>query len=284
MNLFNENAIPASNAYRVRITPENAKEWLATRNKVNRAISNELVQRLTRSMKTDRWIDNGQPIILNSEGELIDGQHRLTAIVRSNQAAECLVINDVSDPRAFQTIDDGKKRGLECAVSAMGYANATAVASIGKLFYKIHHASDLEAFLISTHTEQNVVIAEFIDGVPQIVEAAVMARKTKLLCKTRIMGAALTMFLVMNPDKAREFHDLFVRAEYPYENHPVKQLRERFIRDKISSCKMTDLERLAIIFKAWNCWHKEKPIKSLNWSRKKDPAKKFPIPFGWTRS
>ncbi len=282
MDFFNGSAIQARNVYQVNMSPEMAADILHSRNGKNRNLSEELVKRLVSALIADKWTFNGQPIVFDDSGSLIDGQHRLSAIVRAKRSAECLVVTDISDPMAFHTIDDGKKRGLFCNISSMGFSNSKVVASIGKLFYTFCHSKDLTRFVISTHTEQNIILAEFISKIPEINEAALLANRTSKLCNASVLGAALLIFLKIDPEKARLFHNMLCESEYPYPDHPVKQLHNRLFRDRLSSNKLNNLERLALIFKAWNYFMKGKSVKEIRWSRRRNPDQDFPIPYGWT--
>lgn len=67
----------------IRITPALADEWLRTRNKGNRTISEPHVDMLARQMSAGNWLSIHQPIAFDKSGELNDGQHRLAAVVRS---------------------------------------------------------------------------------------------------------------------------------------------------------------------------------------------------------
>ncbi|WP_257264502.1 ParB/RepB/Spo0J family partition protein [Endozoicomonas sp. ONNA2] len=111
---------------RLLMTPEMAENILEERNGRNRKISKELVRRISRDIKNDRWIFNGQPIIFDDEGHLIDGQHRLTAIARSGKAVETLVVSGIEDKKAFHTIDHGKPRTFGCNLSADKISNYNA--------------------------------------------------------------------------------------------------------------------------------------------------------------
>ncbi|NCC66460.1 MAG: hypothetical protein EOM15_17640 [Spirochaetia bacterium] len=74
-----------------RITPEMATRMLSG-NKDNRAINKSRVTLYAKAMKEGRWVENGQTIIISTDGFLIDGQHRLTALVAAGVTLEMLVV------------------------------------------------------------------------------------------------------------------------------------------------------------------------------------------------
>jgi hypothetical protein len=96
---------------RILVTPEMAATWL-DRNEANRSIRKTAVARLANDMATGYWVEtNPQPIIIDPSGAVIDGQHRLSAIVKSGRAVWLFVASNV--PRSTQlVIDDHIKRDV----------------------------------------------------------------------------------------------------------------------------------------------------------------------------
>lgn len=74
----------------VLITPEMAAEWL-TRNKINRAVRQHAVDHYARQMRLGQWRLTHQGICVDAGGNLVDGQHRLRAIVESQVSVEMMV-------------------------------------------------------------------------------------------------------------------------------------------------------------------------------------------------
>lgn len=95
----------------IEITPEMAKEMLERNMKNNRRVSKETVMRYARIMKAGGWNLTHQGIAFDTDGELIDGQHRLHAIVQANVPVKLMVTYGVEHTQgeAF-TIDAGLKR------------------------------------------------------------------------------------------------------------------------------------------------------------------------------
>jgi len=75
----------------VTVTSEIAKKMLE-KNKENRAVNKARVTQYSKAMQEGRWIENGQPVILSSDGFLVDGQHRLNAIIKADATIEMLVV------------------------------------------------------------------------------------------------------------------------------------------------------------------------------------------------
>lgn len=106
----------------VLITPEIAARWLSN-NSGNRRITPSRVSALASEMSSGRWILTGQAVQLDSTGRLIDGQHRLSAVVQSGVSVQMLVANGV-DRSAQVVIDTGKTRSFSDVLTMNGIGNS----------------------------------------------------------------------------------------------------------------------------------------------------------------
>lgn len=93
----------------VQMTPEWAQHLLSNQNGHNRKIKTGHVASLTESIKRGEWKLTSQGIAIGTNGQLLDGQHRLTAIRDSGQAVPVLLATEC-DPSIFTVIDTGSKR------------------------------------------------------------------------------------------------------------------------------------------------------------------------------
>jgi len=103
------NARPYNNAYTVYVSPEMAKQWLNDNNNFNRPINQAVVDMYVRQIKSGLWRRTHQGIAFNTNGILIDGQHRLMAIVNANVTVSVLIFIDES-PDNYEYIDCGRNR------------------------------------------------------------------------------------------------------------------------------------------------------------------------------
>ena len=96
------------NSYTIDVTPELARKWLDLA-RFNRDINYAVVAQYARQMKEGLWRATHQGIALTKSGVLIDGQHRLLAIVKSNQTVPMTVCVDEPEDN-FEFIDCGRNR------------------------------------------------------------------------------------------------------------------------------------------------------------------------------
>ncbi len=99
------------------ITPEVAQEYL-THNTRNRKLSKPYARQLAQELEQGRWKPTHQGIAFDANGALVDGQHRLQAIVSSGVSAPIQVTRGV-DPEAFDVIDQHLRR-TAAQIVAMG--------------------------------------------------------------------------------------------------------------------------------------------------------------------
>ncbi len=78
------------------ITPETAKEYLK-HNKQNRPLKPRVVETYAKDMRNGKWQLNPEGIGFYENGDLFDGQHRLTAIMKADTAVQMVVIRGVPD-------------------------------------------------------------------------------------------------------------------------------------------------------------------------------------------
>jgi hypothetical protein len=96
--------------YAMLVTPEMAAAWL-TANTANRAVRRSHAVSLARLMRAGEWRLTHQGVAFDRSGHLIDGQHRLLAIVEAGVPVEILVFVDCPDD-TFGALDRGLKRQL----------------------------------------------------------------------------------------------------------------------------------------------------------------------------
>lgn len=89
------------------ITPELARVYLQF-NTGNRNLRKNHVKSLANDMKNGNFEITGQTICFDEDGKLIDGQHRLNAVIESNCTVNMLVVRGLK--RGTHNIDVGLKR------------------------------------------------------------------------------------------------------------------------------------------------------------------------------
>lgn len=100
------------------ITPELAKAFLKKNINNYRKFDTRRINTYAADMKTGKWQFNGESIKFNENDELVDGQHRLMAIIKADEPIKMLVIYGVKND--VNIYDSGKNRTLLETACAYG--------------------------------------------------------------------------------------------------------------------------------------------------------------------
>ncbi|TXH43698.1 MAG: hypothetical protein E6Q97_33780 [Desulfurellales bacterium] len=113
------------------ITPKQAEKYLQF-NTSNRNIRKALVGQYARDMANGKWKLTHQGLAFNCDGTLLDGQHRLRAIVESGVTVQMLVARGVNSEHQL-VMDDHAKRSAGDALTLLRGERVTAeqVAIVG---------------------------------------------------------------------------------------------------------------------------------------------------------
>ena len=121
----------------IDVSPDLAKYYLS-KNTANRTVSKRHVIGLANQMKNGLWLLTHQAICFDIAGNLIDGQHRLHAIVKANMVIKMMVVTG-ADNQTFTVLDTGKNRNAADVLSIENVRNYTQVAACIRLWYKLRN-------------------------------------------------------------------------------------------------------------------------------------------------
>ncbi|MCR1783115.1 hypothetical protein KVF89_11280 [Nocardioides carbamazepini] len=112
----------------VEVTPQLAETWLS-RNTNNRNVRRSVIDAYARDIEAGRWRLNGETIKFGPSGVLLDGQHRLSAVVQADVAVPMVVVRNLGD-HVMATVDTGAKRSYADALKLAGEENTTTLAAV----------------------------------------------------------------------------------------------------------------------------------------------------------
>lgn len=139
------------------ITPEVAQQYLASNSRQQRKLRRRKVAEYADDMRNGRWGLNGATIVIDEHGNLIDGQHRLSAVVESGTTQRFVVVRNVSED-SYETIDQGMKRTLADASEFN-----TVECAIGKAMASFENAPSIRAALRSRNAT-NAAAIEYMNA------------------------------------------------------------------------------------------------------------------------
>lgn len=125
------------------VTPAMAADWLKLNVDNNRAITEARVESYVRSIKNDEWQLTPEGIMFDTDGNLIDGQHRLTAISRAGKPVKMVVWTNVPF-EVMEVLNTGVARTTADILTVTGgmgdvSGNAKVAVARASMIYRLHH-------------------------------------------------------------------------------------------------------------------------------------------------
>ena len=259
----------------VLVTPEIALEWLK-RNDKNRTFTRGNARALAAEMQRGYWKENGESIVFDTNGVLIDGQHRLQAVLNSGHEYRGPVITGIQ-AAARPTVDTGTKRTASHNLQMASEANATVLASAIMLWrgYQARTPRQI-THPASTAPEDRLTIPrilEYLQEWPGLREAAREALALRPSGRGRSLvpssEAAMIWFAIVQSgasrDRASQFMGSVLSGFDLPEGSPVIALRRRLIDQLGPGLRMDKLTRIALVLKTWQLWSTGKSRKVIRW-------------------
>lgn len=223
------------------ITPAQAKKLLE-RNTNNRPLSGAHVKFLCGVIRRGEWKLNGDAIRYNSTA-LIDGQHRLAAIVETGIPLQTVVVDGV-DSGVFDTIDTGKNRGGSDVLAINGVKNSTTVASALRMI----------RYIVTSETSKmsNIQTQDLYDQYEDVSNSCSIAKRCSKILGSSIGCALHCLFSRVNQVEADSFFEQLNTGVGLKTKDPILALRDRLIRNKDAYAKLHSKQIAQLVIKAWN--------------------------------
>jgi hypothetical protein len=262
------------------ISPSRAADLLRG-NKNNRRVSPQLVERYARDMATGNWQCNGSGIILNGDGSLLDGQHRLMACMLAQVPFETVIVRGVN-AQAMTTIDTGRTRRLGDVLRIAGEKNATVLASVLRLSFTLGNIRPGEQPLSGRLTPSTSELLDLLERYPEARDAARLAssKKSSQGGPSQASVGTLALNLIVHVDDPEFMASFFsaalqgngdpTRAAYSLWHANVKRAATANFRPESSFW-------LALLIKAWNAEITGKTVSLWVYRRAGSSAEKFPV-------
>lgn len=252
------------------ITPVWASKVLKDQNTRNRAMNMKHVAKLAEEMRSGRWKVNGDSIRFDNN-ILIDGQHRLAAVVMSGVTIQSFVTEGLPSD-VFDTIDCVKIRSTGDTLGVRGEKNAYRLASMVALTDR-YMTGRGDKSVEYTNTEIEGLLAKY----PGIRESLQISFKAKGIMPPSLLDTCHYIFSQKNKLLADEFVSKVILGTGLEEGDPFYVLRERFVRNSISKAKLTKPYMLALCIKAWNYTRRGMKVRALRWRDTGEVAEPFPV-------
>lgn len=228
-------------------------------------------------MKNDQFKVNGETIVFDSEGSLMDGHHRLEAVVASGVPAIFIVVRGI-DRSTWTTMDSGTARSLGDVFRIEGIPNYNSVSSVVAGTYAMRNNK------IGTNTlgagnklkrdgltrDDALALYYKHEDIWQLAVRTGIGLRNKLpgyfnVKEVGVISAYLIIFLHHDAQKVTEFWDLVATGDGIYAS-----LRNVFLKDMQETRykRLSSKARQSLIATAWNTHLKNKRAKRFSFDLK----------------
>lgn len=242
------------------VKPETAETWLG-KNDRNRNVRQRLVLSYARDMESGNWQLTGEAIKFSRTGRLLDGQHRLHAVVLSGRTIKLLVVRGLPD-RVQDVIDSGAARTAGDALRLRGEALYSSLAAAARLAILYNEFSNLSgADLRPTHAE----ILRFVDENPDIKSATDMAVgfRNAIDVPVSVLTVACWVLARVDPDDTHRFFSQLAEKTDLKGGDAVLALLNRLADIRRNGRRASRNDYLSLIFRAWNYWRGGTKVNTL---------------------
>nr|DAI51195.1 MAG TPA: pNOB8 ParB like protein [Caudoviricetes sp.]DAQ75685.1 MAG TPA: pNOB8 ParB like protein [Caudoviricetes sp.] len=254
------------------ITPEMARVYLNT-SVGNRVIKQDILRGLVSYLKNDTFKVNGETIVFDSEGSLMDGHHRLEAVAAAGVPAIFIVVRGV-ERSTWTTMDSGTARSLGDVFRIEGIPNYNSVSSVVAGTYAMRNNK------IGTNTlgagnklkrdgltrDDALGLYYKYEDTWQLAVRTGISLRNKLpgyfnVKEVGVISAYLIIFLHHDAKRVTEFWDLVATGDGIYAS-----LRNVFLKDMQETRykRLTSKARQSLIATAWNIHLKNKRAKRFS--------------------
>lgn len=255
----------------VSINPDLAKQWLESLDEIQRPLKINHVKFLASEMKNGRWELTGEPIIFSESGSLLNGQHRLNAIILSEVSVKMLVVQGAKK-ESYHKMDAGVSRSAADVVSAYGYKNSSTLSSTARLVIAYQQSEKLGGHLNKGKISNDLVLNWIkTSGITDemIKYAQNSSREFRGIRKVE-MAAMKFIHDGINKKDSDTFWNSLVTGVGIDTDSPIYLLRNKFIKDLVGNERLKPTSRIALINKSWNFFRANKQPRTLTWDSKKE--------------
>lgn len=267
---MNQPIVPSTPQYHVIvITPALAQKWL-TLNTHNRNLRDRIVASYATDMRDGNWVEDGQSIKFSQGGTvlldsplitgdtLLDGQHRLSAIVQAGVPVRMLVVSQLPDTTQ-DTMDTGTKRTLGDVLKLRGEAHYVPLAAV---LSRVHmwQAGARKSMRGERPTHRQLLT--LLDENPEIRRSAEMGSRVRNVIRLSTSTAGLCHWLFMRIDQSDTafFFGRLTDGAGLVPGDPIYALRRSVETSARDKARMPEEHMTALVIKTWNAFREGREL------------------------
>lgn len=238
------------------LTPKKAEKYLEM-NTENRPLKQSHVDFLASEILNGNWKCNGESIKVGKT-RLIDGQHRLHAVIAAGKSIKTTVMTGLDDD-CFDTVDTGINRTGGDILSLQGEISAIMLAALLKTLGR-YYDYDWKKPPRLSNTELEKLLDRFPDARAVVTHSDL---KAPGLIPPRVIHFCYYIFKRKNKEQALDFMTKLCHGNDLNARSPIMAVRNRIMDSKLKGTKYHPDLLIALIFKAWNLYRDGKTATRL---------------------
>lgn len=259
------------------ITPKRAAEMLEA-NTSNRPVSKSAVHGFAEAMKRGDWMVTHQGIAFDTNGTLVDGQHRLAAVVEADVPVEMTVFTDVA-PGTFDVLDTGKRRNAADALAIGGEKSTTMLAAMVRTVWLYENRPDM-SWTGGNATVTNHQITETLTRHPEIRDFVSTGERLAAATGMIKSAAGAGSYLVEHVNSSADLDDWYAGIidgaglEKADPRLAFRRVMFSMARKQAGQVlrRRDTREHVALYLKAFNAWAANEPLLHLKFSAREPIA------------
>jgi len=257
------------------ISPDRAKSILDGRGR-NRLLRPNHIARMAADIRAERWELNGEPLLFDEHDRLVDGQNRLSAVVRAGKAVPFLCVWNVD----AKFVDAGMTRTVADMMRIAGATDYAMVSAIAANFLKFQRGQIKAQNISPSKPETYQMALDISEAVSQSVAVAKRKGYRPLHIGCSLLATLHYAMVRTNPGRAHEFFDGLLDGAGLDPDSPILMLRNRLLAEAVKGKTFGAVlpwVKLAYVIKAWQAFLSGKRL-GLMRMRDDEP---FPTIPGW---
>ncbi|MGB3302653.1 MAG: hypothetical protein WBA98_08185 [Gordonia sp. (in: high G+C Gram-positive bacteria)] len=248
----------------VDITPAIASEYLG-KNHGNRNKRPVSIASYVRDMRNGDWLQTGDAVRFDTNGRMIDGQHRCEAIIESGVTCRTLVITGL-DPQVRDVLDTNVRRSAIDALSFNGIGKHRAILSAMARLDAAYQSGEMKSTTITSGKVTNSEVVAWVAEHPESIDAAAWSSRIfrDLCASPTTVAYAIWKTMLVAPDDASEFWNSMANFQTGGPGDPRHAAIRRLRNDAETGLRSASGRELFILFRAWNAYRDGETLQKIS--------------------
>jgi hypothetical protein len=266
----------------VTLTPNMCRELLETmlHRKNFRSQNRSRAEAIAQDIKANAFTFNGNSIVVNERGILVDGQKRCFASVLADKPIRVVLVSGVKDDA---NIDTGQGRTIAQVLKYSGEVDVNRLASVLRMIWRWEHDVLWHPFkgVAGTHNQLLHVLKRH----PDVPADLRISQPTTYILTNTVSGFIIHQGAHLSRctnGLKEDFIDGIAKGVKLSDDDPRFVIRKIMLADRQAENRMSRLQVMATAINAWNYFRREEGVsaKEIRWKATGPRKQPFPRLIG----